>query len=125
MKIHKIEKQYLLGDIFSPDALTLARALYNTYIKDDKNLYMEIRLSKIEELLKIPSYCDRAQYITEVLEEINEPIGVRNFKYYTKIYPMRFLVFCSYEIHEETIEIYLCEEYLFAHEVYMIDKFLT
>lgn len=124
MNIHKIEKQYLLGDVFSPDALSLARAIYNTYIKEDKSLYMEIRLDKIESLLKIPSYFDTVLYITEVLEEINEPIGVRDFKYFTKVYPMRFLVFCSYEIGEETIEIYLSEEFLHAEEFYMIDNFL-
>ncbi len=125
MSLHKIEKQYLLGDVFSPDALTLARAIYNTYIEDDQNLYMKIKLSKIEALLKISPYCDSTQQITRVLEEINEPIGVKNFKFFAKEYPIRFLEFCSYEIKDDFIEIYLSEEFLHAEEEYMIDNFLT
>ncbi len=125
MSLHKIEKQFLLGSELSQDALILARAIYNTYIQDDKNLYMRINLSKIEKLLEIPVYLDTARQVTLILEEINEPIGVKNFKFYAKEYPLRFLVFCSYEINDDEIEIYLSEEFLFAEEEYMIDNFLT
>ena len=125
MSLHKIEKQYLLGSELSEDALILARAIYNTYIQDNKNLYMRIKLSKIEALLEIPVYLDTVRQVTQILEEINEPIGVKNFKFYAKEYPLRFLVFCSYEFDNDEIEIYVSEEFLFAEEEYMIDNFLT
>ncbi len=125
MSLHKIEKQYLLGAAFSPNALSLARAIYNTYIEDNKNLYMNIKLSKIQMFLNLSPHCDSTKQIIRVLEEINEPIGVRNFKFYAQEYPIRFLKFCSYKIDEENIEIHLNEEFLYAEELYMIDKFLT
>jgi hypothetical protein len=113
-----------LGDVFSEDALKLARAIYNTYIENDKDLYMEIHIKKIKALLKIEIY-DSKRYITYLFEEINEPIGVRNFKYYADEYQIRFLVFCSYEIVDEIVKIYLSEEFLYAEKIYMIDNFLT
>ena len=125
MSLHLIQKQYLLGDELSADALKLARAIYNTYLNDDKNLYLEIQRKKIESLLNIASFQDSTKYITRVLEDINEPIGVRNFKYFAKEYPLRFLVFCTYEIHKQSIEIYINEEFLHAEEVYMIEELFT
>ena len=125
MGLHVIKKQYLLGDIFSEDALKLARAIYNTYVTNDENLYMEIPLKKIRSLLKLENHPDSLRYIIMVLEEINEPIGVRDFKYFAKEYPIRFLVFCTYEINNDMITIYLNEEFLYAEELYMIDNFLT
>ncbi len=125
MSLHTIQKQFLLGELFSNDALQLAKAIYNTYIKDDKNLYMEIEISKIETLLKLDHSKFSLQHIIYTFEEINEPIGVRHFKYFAKEYPIRFLVFCTYEIVDDLIIIYLNEEFLYAEDKYMIDKFLT
>lgn len=125
MSLHVIEKQYLLGETLSKDALYLARAIYNTYINNNRELYMQIPLQKIKSLLKIEGYYNAQQQITDILEEINEPIGVRNFKYFAKEYEIRFLVFCSYEIENDIIDIYLSEEYLHAEKLYMIDNFLT
>ena len=125
MGLHTVKRQYLLGDTFSEDALHLARAIYNSYIENDEDLYMEIHLQKITSLLKLEDCYDPVRYITTVLEEINEPIGVRNFKYYADEYEIRFLVFCSYEFEDDMINIYLSEEFLYAEKLYMIEDFLT
>ncbi len=125
MSLHTIKKQYLLGDTFSGDALHLARAIHNSYIENDEDLYMEIHLQKIISLLKIENCYDQIRQITQILEEINEPIGVRNFKYYGDEYEIRFLVFCSYEFEDDMVNIYLSEEFLYAEKLYMIEDFLT
>ncbi len=125
MAIHQIVKQQLLAEPFSEDALRLARAIYNTYIEDDKNLFMEINLKTVSSLLKIPYNIKAVQYIIKLLEELNEPLLVKNFKYFAKTSEMKFLQFCKYKINKETIEIELSEEFLLAESEYMLDKFLT
>ena len=125
MSLHVIQKQYLLGDVFSQDALRLARAIYNTYIEDNCELYMEIRLETLTSLLNINSDEDGLHHLTNIFEEINEPISVKNFKFYANEYEIRFMRFCEYEIKEEIVTIELNEEYLLAEKEYMIDKFLT
>ena len=125
MGLHIVKRQYLLGDTFSEDALHLARAIYNSYIENGKDFYMEIHIDKIVSLLDLDDCYDTIHYITTVLEEINEPIGVRDFKYYADEYEIRFLVFCSYEFEDDMINIYLSEEFLYAEKVYMIEDFLT
>ena len=124
MSIHVIEKQYLLGEPLSADALHLARAIYNTYIEDDKDLYMEIHIEKIMEILHLSHTPQSISYIIDLLEEINEPLGVKNFKFFGQIYPLRFVVFCTYEIKDDLVIIELSEEFLHVEEEYMIDRFL-
>lgn len=125
MIIHKTTKQKLLSESFSLDALKLARAIYYTHINDDKNLYMEIKLSSICNLLKLENSQDSRDYIRKVFTELNEPLSVHDFKFFSKTYQTRFVIFCKYEIHEDLIEIELSEEFLLAESEYMIDKFLT
>ena len=125
MKIHTITKQKILSEPFTPDALKLAKALYNTYIKDDKNLYMEVRVSAIAKLLRVSADNDGINYIIKLLEELNEPILVKDFKFYNKLYPMRFLKFCTYKFDGDMLEVELNPEYLLVESEYMIDKFLS
>ncbi len=124
MSMHTITKQQLLQEPFSDDALKLARAIYNTYIEDDKNLFMEIKIKTVLNLLNLQSSIDAMKYIRYLLEELNEPLCVKNFKYFANIYPMRFVVFCAYIIKDETIEIDLSEEFLHVEDEYMLDPFL-
>ena len=123
MSLHTIEKQFLFSDILSRDALRLARAIHNTYIEDKKNLYMEIRLETITSLLNIGTTQKDIHYLVTLFEEINEPISVKNFKFYANVYETRFMSFCNYTINEKYIEIELNEEFLLAEKEYMIDKF--
>jgi len=125
MSLHQIHKQKLLCEPFSEDALKLARAIYNTYIEDDKELFMEIKIQTILSLLKLQSSKQSTNYIRHLLEELNEPLAVRDFKFYAKTHPMRFVVFCTYTMNENSIELELSEEFLHVEEEYMIDSFLT
>ena len=125
MSLHITQKQYLLGEMFSKDALRLARAIHNTYIEDEKDLYMEIRVETLTSLFDIASDEDGIHYLTNLFEEINEPISVENFKFYGEEYELRFMKFCKYKIKEDIVKIELSEEFLLAEKEYMIDKFLT
>ncbi len=125
MEIHKIKRQKLLSEPFSQDALKLARALYNTYRNDGDDLCMEIKLNTIISLLGLRSGKEAVSYIEMLLEELNEPIAVKNFKFIAKIYPIRFIVFCKYRINDDIIEIELSEEYLEVESKYMLDSFLS
>jgi len=124
MSLHKIEKQKLFHEPLSEDALRLARAIYNTYIKNEQELFMEIKISTVLNFLNLHPSKDSIVYIKNLFEELNEPICVNNFKFYANVYPLRFIVFCSYIIKEETIEIELSEEFLYAENEYMLDPFL-
>ncbi|MEA2091837.1 MAG: hypothetical protein U9O83_05690, partial [Campylobacterota bacterium] len=62
--------------------------------------------------------------IKYLIEELNEPLCVKNIKYFANIYPMRFVVFCTYIIKDETIELELSEEFLHVEDEYMLDPFL-
>jgi len=124
MSLHEITKQKLLYEPFGADALKLARAIYNTHLENDKNLFMKIKIKTIMSFLNLHSSKEAIKYIKFLLEELNEPLCVHNFKYHTKTYPMRFVVFCRYEIKDEIIEIELSEEFLLAEKEYMLDPFL-
>ncbi len=124
MNLYTIEKQKLLYETISDDALKLARAIYNTYIENDKDLFMEIKILTILNLLNLQSSKDAIKYIRYLLEELNEPLCVKNFKYFSKIYPMRFVVFCTYVIKDGMIEIELSDEFLHVEDEYMLDPFL-
>ena len=125
MALHKIKKQKLLAEPFSEDALKLIKAIYYTYIELGEELNLELQLQTVEQLLKLENTEQSKKYITELLEEINEPLVVKDFKFYTEVYPMRFLVFCSYTIEDEILNIEISEEYLLAEKKYMLDSFLS
>ncbi len=125
MEIHKIKRQKLLSEPFSKDALKLARALYNTYKNNGDDLYMEIKLKTVVSLLGLRSGKEAVEYIETLLEELNEPIAVKNFKLFAKVYPIRFVVFCKYRINDDIIKIELSEEYLEVESKYMLDSFLS
>jgi len=121
----KIEKANLLCEELSVDALHLARAIYNTYIENNFDLSMEIKLSVIYNLLNLQPSNDSLKYIKSVLIELNEPVCVKNFKYKNKIYNMRFVAFCTYSFSSNSIELELSEEFLEVEANYMLDSFLT
>ncbi|MEA1893291.1 MAG: hypothetical protein U9N33_11360 [Campylobacterota bacterium] len=124
MSIHKIEKQQLLYEPLSKDALKFAKAVYNTYLEDPDELFLEIKIKTVLHLLNLNESVDSIHRIRHILEELNEPICVRNFKYFSDLHPMRFVYFCTYLITEDSIELELSEEYLCAIEDYMIDPYL-
>lgn len=124
MNSHNIQKQKLLSEPLCADALKFARAIYNTYLENDEDLTMSIKIQNILNLLKL-QYCkDSIEYIKELLEEINEPLLVRDFKYFGKLYPTRFIIFCKYEIIDDEINIEISEEFLHVEQEYMLDSFL-
>ncbi|MDD2567317.1 MAG: hypothetical protein PHS10_04975 [Thiovulaceae bacterium] len=125
MTLHTIQKQKLLAEPYSDDALKLARAIYSTYVKDEKDPYMKIKTSIVIKLLKLEDHENPLLYIKMLLEELNEPIAVKNFKYYATIYPVRLLTFCTYTLDAEYLELELNEEFLHAEKEYMTDPFLS
>jgi hypothetical protein len=124
MSLHEIKKQKLLQEPFDADALKLVRAIYNTYLENNKDLFMKIKIKNILNLLKLQSSKESLKYIRYLFEELNEPLCVTNFKFYAKTYPMRLVVFCNYKINDDIIEIELNEEFLYVEEFYMLDPFL-
>ncbi len=125
MILHEIQKQKLLQEPLEPDVLKLARAIYNTYIEDNYELFLDIKITILLNLFNLPKSDKSLKYIKYLFEELNEPLCVKNFKFFANVYPMRFIYFCTYSIQNDFIEIELSEEYLYAIENYMIDPYLT
>ncbi len=125
MVLHEIKKQKLLAEPLSADSLKLARAIYNTFMELGDDSILEIKVNTIQKLLNLQQNEDGKQYIIKTLEDINEPLVVKNFKFYATVYPMRFLKFCEYKINGDMIEIDISEEFLLAEKEYMLDNFLT
>jgi len=121
----EIVKQNLLSEPFSVDALKLARAIYFTHLTDGNNLYLEIKLTSIMTLLHLHSNKKTIEKIHKLLGELNEPLAVRDFNFFGKVYQLRLVVFCKYKINKNILEIELSEEFLHAEHEYMLDSFLT
>ena len=123
MDTDKIIKHNLLSEPISENALRLARAVYNTYITYD-HLDMEIKFQTFFKLLNLHPCKDSIDDIQNLLEELNEPLAVRNFEFRGETTQLKFIQFCCYKIKKETIEINISEEYLHAQSEYMLDSFL-
>jgi len=121
----EIIKQKLLSEPISDDALKLARAIYFTYLTNESDLYLEIKLVSIMKLLHLHSNKETIEEIHKLLRELNEPLAIKDFNFYGKFYPLRFVVFCKYKINKDILEIELSEEFLYAEQKYMLDSFLT
>ena len=125
MELHKIEKQKLLSEPYSEDALKLARGLYYTFLEEEEPLEMHIKLDTIFKLLRINDSLTSIKYIESLLNELNEPLAVKNFMYMGKSYNLRFITFATYQFQESELLISLSEEFLHAHQHYMLDTFLN
>jgi len=124
MKSKEIIKQNLLAEPLSDNALRLARGIYNTYIAQDEELSLEIKIPTFFKLLNLHPCKDSILDIQNLLEELNEPLAVRNFEFNGEVTQLKFIQFCNYKIGEETIKIELSPEYLHAQSEYMLDSFL-
>ena len=123
MDTTEIKKRKLLAEPMSEKALKLARAIYNTYITYD-DIEMEIKFSTFFRLLDLQPCKDSINDIQLLLEELNEPLAIKNFEYNGVTTQLKFIQFCNYTIKHETVDITLSEEYLYAHLNYMSDAFL-
>ena len=119
----EIKKRKLLSEPLSENALKLARAIYNTYITYD-DMEMEIKFETFFKLLLLQSCKDSIDDIQWLLEELNEPLAVKNFEYNGIKTQLKFIQFCNYKINKETVTIKLSPEYMHAHMNYMEDAFL-
>lgn len=124
MNKKEIIKQTLLAEPMSKNALTLARGIYNTYTAMGEELFLEIKIQNIFKLLNLHPCKDSIKDIQNLLEELNEPLAIRNFEYNGDMIQLKFVQFCSYKIGEHTIKIELSPEYLHAQSEYMLDSFL-
>ena len=118
-----IKKRNLLSEPLSDKALKLARAIYNTYITYD-NMEMEIKFATFFKLLQLQPCKDSINDVQWLLEELNEPLAVKNFEYNGVTTQLKFIQFCNYKINKETLTIILSPEYMHAHMNYMKDAFL-
>jgi len=123
MNKKEIVKRKLLAEPLSEKALKLARAVYNTYITYD-DMEMEIKFTTFYKLLNLHSAKDSINDIQWLLEELNEPLAVKNFEYNGITTQLKFIQFCNYKINTETVTIILNPEYMYAHMNYMKDAFL-
>jgi len=119
----EIKKRKLLAEPLSEKALKLARAVYNTYVTYD-DMEMEIKFATFFKLLQLQPCKDSISDIQWLLEELNEPLAVKNFEYNSVTTQLKFIQFCNYKINKETVTIKLSPEYLHAHMNYMEDAFL-
>lgn len=124
MNSDEIIKKKLLSEPLSSDALKLARGIYNTHISLDEDLHMEIKIPIFYKLLNLQPSQESIDYIQELLEELNEPLAIRNFEFHGEKIQLKFVQFCSYKIGSESIIIELSDEYLHAQSEYMLDSFL-
>ena len=118
-----IKKRKLLAEPLSDKALRLARAVYNTYVTYD-DMEMEIKFATFFKLLQLQPCKDSISDIQWLLEELNEPLAVKNFEYNGVTTQLKFIQFCNYKINKETVTIKLSPEYTHAHMNYMEDAFL-
>lgn len=123
MNKQDIKKRKLLQEPLSQRALKLARAIYNTYITYD-DIEMEIKFDTFYKLLNLHPSKDSIIDVQWLLEELNEPLAVKNFEYNGVTTQLKFIQFCNYKINKDTISIKLSKEYLHAHINYMEDAFL-
>ncbi|MDA7818444.1 hypothetical protein N9A28_09670 [Sulfurimonas sp.] len=123
MDKEEIIKQKLLHEPLSDKALKLARAVYNTYVTYD-DFSMEIKFDTFFKLLDLHPCKDSISDIQELLEELNEPLAVRNFEFNGVKTQLKFIQFCTYKVNSETVTIELCADYMHAHLYYMKDAFL-
>lgn len=124
MNPDEIIKHNLLAEPLSPDALKLARGIYNTHISLDEEFEMEIKIPIFYKLLNLQPSEASINYIQDLLEELNEPLAIRNFEFNKEKIQLKFVQFCCYKIGNESIKIELSEEYLHAQREYMLDSFL-
>lgn len=124
MNTNKPEKRNLFKVPLSAEALRVARAIYNTYLTNEKELHLQIKVQSIINLLKLQEKENAIEYILELFEELNEPLEVLDFTYSGNFYPRRFIFFFKYEIIHDTIVINISSEYLHTHDNYMSDAFL-
>jgi hypothetical protein len=124
MNPDEIIKHNLLAEPLSPDALKLARGIYNTHISLDEEFEMEIKIPIFYKLLNLQPSEASINYIQDLLEELNEPLAIRNFEFNGEKIQLKFVQFCCYKIGNESIKIELSEEYLHAQREYMLDSFL-
>ncbi len=126
MNLYAIEKQKLLSEPFSEEALKLAHAIYNTYMLNDKELYMEIQLKTIAKLLKLDiNHNHTLKKIQDILEDLNEPLFIKEFEFRTKTYHNRFITFFKYKLTQDILYLQLNEEFLHVEKEYMLDSFLS
>lgn len=123
MEAIEIKKRKLLSEPMDEKALKLARAVYNTYITYD-NMEMEIKFTTFFKLLDLHPCKDSINDIIYLLEELNEPLAVKNFEFNGITTQLKFIQFCNYKINKETVEIKLSPDYMHAHLNYMLDAFL-
>ena len=123
MNKKEIVKRTLLAEPLSEKALKLARAVYNTYITYD-DMEMEIKFATFFKLLQLQPCKDSINDIQWLLEELNEPLLVKNFEFDGTTTQLKFIQFCNYKINHDTVTIKLNPEYMHAHLNYMADAFL-
>lgn len=124
MNTYPIVKQNLLLEPLSSSALKLVRGIYNTYVSNDEEGAIDIKISNFFKLLNLKDSKESIDYIQDLLEEINEPIAVRNFEFRGITTQLKFVQFCIYKIKTDVISIEVSEEYLHAQSEYMLDSFL-
>ncbi len=126
MNLYAIEKQKLLSEPFSEDALKLAHAIYNTYVLNNEELYMEIQLKTIAKLLKLDlNHNHTFKKIQDILEDLNEPLYIEEFEFHGKTCKNRFITFFKYKLTHDTLYLQLNEEFLHVEKEYMLDSFLS
>ena len=94
MNSDEIVKQKLMSEPVSERALKLARAIYHTYVSYG-DLNMETKFETFFKLLNLHPCSDSVKDIQNLLEELNEPLAIRNFEFHGVTTQLKFVQFCT------------------------------
>lgn len=107
--MERIEKRSIMRRP-SEDAVKLANSIYFTAIQSGED-YVYIALNQLCRLFNLCDEPDMKMRITELLEELREPVAVENFTYHRKEIKWKAMSFISYsfktEGEEEYVDIHL------------------
>ncbi len=124
----KAKKNLFIVEMPSEDAIKLANAIYNTYIYEGKNPYLDLSVHRLCEMYDLPDTEQGHKRIKEIFEDLNEPAVVENFKYRGKTIDWKVITFCEFEHvwrdKDAFIEVNVNEMYLAAMQHFMKEPYL-
>ena len=128
MKNRDNQQNSFILELPSKDAIKLANAIYNTYIYEGKNPYLDLSVKRLCEMYGFSNTEASYQKIKTIFEDLNEPAVVENFKYLGRIIDWKVITFCEFEHvwrdEDAFIEINLNELFLSAMQYFMKEPYL-
>ena len=84
----------------SDKAVRMANDIYYTYIQEDNNV-IYISVDRLCEIFGEPEKIKVKIEVSQIFEELNEPIAIENYKYYGDLIKWQSLQFFTYNFFSE------------------------